>query len=95
MAEDFAGDPLPLQSGCPVIILDCRKEDKGMAYHNKLYKQLSCRDFGADCDFVVRAKTEQEVLEYGYDHSCSAHAKCGSSPKTDERMRSLINNVWV
>lgn len=66
-----------------------------MAYHKKLYKQLSCKDFGADCDFMVRAKTAEEVLEYGYDHSCTVHAKCGSSPMTDERMRSLINNVWV
>jgi len=66
-----------------------------MAYHNKLYKQLSCKNFGADCDFTVRAKTEEEVLEYGYDHSCRVRSKCGSSSKTDERMRSLISNVWV
>jgi predicted small metal-binding protein len=66
-----------------------------MAYYNKLYKQLSCRDFGADCNFTVRAKTAGEVLEYGYDRSCRVHSKCGSSPKTDERMRSLIRNVWV
>jgi len=66
-----------------------------MAYHNKLYKQLSCRDFGADCDFTVRAKTTEEVMEYGYGHSCTVHRKCGSSPKTDQRMRSLITNVWV
>jgi len=84
-----------LQFECFVIILDCGKEDKHMAYHNKLYKQLSCRDVGADCDFTVRAKTEEEVLEYGYDHTCRVHSKCGSSRETDERMRSLINNVWV
>ena len=57
-----------------MIILDCGKEDKHMAYHNKLYKQLSCRDVGADCDFTVRAKTEEEVLEYGYDHTCRSTA---------------------
>lgn len=66
-----------------------------MAYHNRLYKQLSCKDFGADCDFMVRAKTTEEVLEHGYDHSCRVHGKCGSSPESDERMRSLINNIWV
>lgn len=66
-----------------------------MAYHTELYKQLSCKDFGADCDFMVRAKTTEEVLEYGYDHSCTVHSKCGSSPKTDERMRSLIKNIWI
>jgi len=66
-----------------------------MAYHNKLYKQLSCKDFGADCDFMVRAKTTEEVLEYGYDHCCTVHSKCGSSPETDERMKSLIKNIWI
>jgi predicted small metal-binding protein len=66
-----------------------------MVYRNRLYKQLSCRDFGADCDFMVRAKTAEEVLEYGYDHSCRVHGKCGSSPGSDEKMRTLIKNIWI
>jgi predicted small metal-binding protein len=28
----------------------------------KEYKQLSCRDAGADCDFLVRAETEEVVM---------------------------------
>ncbi len=66
-----------------------------MVYRNRLYRQLSCRDFGADCDFVVRAKSTEEVLEYGYDHSCRVHGKYGSSPVTDEKMRTLIKNIWL
>jgi len=66
-----------------------------MAYRSKLYKQLSCRDFGADCDFMVRAKTIEEVIEHGYAHSCKVHSKCESSGETDERIRSLVNNVWL
>lgn len=66
-----------------------------MAYRNKLYKQLNCRDFGAECDFMVRAKTTEEVLEYGYEHSCTVHSKCGSSPQSDEKMRSLVRNIWI
>ena len=38
-----------------------------MAYHDKEYKQLSCRDFGAECDFMARAETEEEVMKYGYE----------------------------
>ena len=78
-----------------MIIFSVRKEEKIMAYRSKLYKQLSCKDFGADCDFTVRAKTEEEVMEHGYAHSCKVHSKCESSHETDERMRSIINNVWL
>jgi hypothetical protein len=44
---------------------------------------------------MVQAKTTEEVMEYGYDHSCTVHSKCGSSPETDERMKSLIKNIWI
>ena len=63
-----------------------------MAYRSKLYKQLSCRDFGADCDFMVRAKTAEEVIEHGYAHSCKVHSKCESSHETDERRFFNENN---
>jgi predicted small metal-binding protein len=66
-----------------------------MAYRSKLYKQLNCRDFRADCDFMVRAKTAEEVMEYSHAHSCKVHGKCESSHETEERVRSLINNVWL
>jgi predicted small metal-binding protein len=56
---------------------------------------LSCGDFGADCDFMVRAKTAEEAIEHGHAHSCEVHGKCESSDETDERIRSLINNVWL
>ena len=66
-----------------------------MAYRSKLYRQFSCQDFGADCDFMVRAKTAEEVIEHGYAHSCKVHSKCESSDETDKRMKFLINNVWL
>jgi predicted small metal-binding protein len=66
-----------------------------MAHHHKEYKQLSCRDFGADCDFMVRAETAEEIMKYGHDHGCHVHGKCGSSPESEKKMKSLIKNVWV
>ncbi len=34
----------------------------------KEYKELSCRDVGANCNCMVRAETEEEVLKHGYLH---------------------------
>ena len=64
-----------------------------MVCHDKEYKQLSCRDFGAECDFMARAETEEEVMKYGYEHSCSVHSKCGISSETYKKMKSHIKNV--
>ena len=59
------------------------------------YKQLSGRDVGADCDFMVRAETEEEVLKPCYDHGCRIHGKCHVSPEIEKKVKLLIKNVWV
>ncbi len=59
------------------------------------YKQLSCRDFGADCDFMVRAKTAEETMKYGQEHGCSVHGKCAVSPEAEKKMKSHMKNVSV
>jgi len=64
-----------------------------MVYSEKEYKQLSCRDFGAECDFMVRAETEDEILRYGYEHGCSVHEKCGISSESYKKMKSHIKSV--
>ncbi len=56
-------------------------------------KQLSCRDFGVDCDFVARGKTEEEVMRIGSEHGCKAHGKCEFTPEEKQRAKSLIRNV--
>ena len=66
-----------------------------MAPHHRRYKQLKCRDFGADCDFVAGAETEEAVIKHGYDHGCKVHGKCRISDETDKKMKSLIKDVWV
>ena len=58
------------------------------------YKELSCRDFRLDCDFTVRAKSEDDLMRECRDHACSTHGKCGTSPETDARIRSRIRDVW-
>ncbi len=36
-------------------------------------KSLSCKDVGADCDFVICAKTEDEILEKAKEHAKKVH----------------------
>ena len=58
------------------------------------YKRLSCRDFGADCDFMVRAQTEDEVISFATENACHVHGKC-EVPSDKSKIRSLIKSVWM
>ncbi len=66
-----------------------------MKHLRKQYKEIRCRDFGADCDFIVGAETEEEVLRRGHEHGCKVHGKCRTSPEGDEKMKSFIKDVWA
>jgi predicted small metal-binding protein len=64
-----------------------------MAHHTKGDKELGCRDFRQDCDFTVRAKSEEEILNKCRVHACSAHGTCSTSPEMREKIRSHIRDV--
>ncbi|HYA93701.1 MAG TPA: DUF1059 domain-containing protein [Thermodesulfobacteriota bacterium] len=64
-----------------------------MALKMKSEKELGCRDFKQDCDFSVRAKSEDEILDRCRVHACKAHGKCDDSPETREKIRSRIRAV--
>ncbi len=57
------------------------------------YKELSCKDFRSDCDFTIRAKTENELLDKCREHACSAHGKCSDSPEAMDKIKSHIRAV--
>ena len=59
------------------------------------FKELRCKDFRPDCDFTIRAETEEEVLNKCQEHACSAHGKCGDSSETREKIKSHIKDVWA
>ncbi len=63
-----------------------------MAVDDKEY-ELSCSDFRMDCDFTIRANTEDEVVDRCFEHACSAHGKCDSSSDKREKIRSHIRSV--
>jgi len=83
---------MPVSYGYLLMI---RKEGISMRTRHKEYRQLSCRDFGSDCDFMVRAETEEEVMKYGHEHGCNVHSKCGISSEAEKKMKSHVKNVWV
>ncbi len=61
----------------------------------KEYKELSCKDFGSDCDFSAREKTEEALLDKCRAHACGAHGKCDDSPEIRDKIKSRIRTVRV
>lgn len=39
----------------------------------RMYKELSCREVGAGCDFLVRSENEDEVISLACEHACRSH----------------------
>jgi len=59
----------------------------------KEYKELSCRETGADCDFWVRAETNEEIIRVLSEHACRVHSACEITPDARDRMSSMARTV--
>ncbi len=59
----------------------------------KTYREINCRDAGADCDFMVRAETEDELMKIVGDHACRSHNVCEFSSEDKEKIKSHIKTV--
>ena len=55
-------------------------------------KTLRCRDVGPDCDFVVRADDEDEVMRQVAEHARTAHGIDPVPPDLAARARSQIRD---
>ena len=66
-----------------------------MASNSKQYKELNCKDFRSDCNFMIRAETSEELMRYSQEHACNVHGKCDGSPESTEKIKSRIKDVWV
>jgi predicted small metal-binding protein len=55
-------------------------------------KILSCRDVGADCDFVARGATEKEVLDKAAEHGRTAHGMKEIPPDLLAKARAAIRD---
>ena len=56
-------------------------------------KMLRCRDAGVDCDFVVRAETEDEIMEKCAEHAKSVHNMTEISPELAAKVKAAIKDV--
>ena len=53
-------------------------------------KVVHCRDVGFDCDGIVRAETEAEVLQKVAVHAKTAHGLADVTPEVVARVKSVM-----
>ena len=56
-------------------------------------KELRCRDVGADCDHVIRGRTEDEIFAKAAEHARVAHHMMEIPPERVEKARTAIHAV--
>lgn len=55
-------------------------------------KVLRCRDVGFDCDGVIRAETEEEILKKAAEHAQTVHNLKELSEEVVEKVRAAIRD---
>ncbi len=58
------------------------------------YREIRCRDTGTDCDFMVRAETENEAISMASAHACRAHSRCENSLEMRDSLKAIARSVW-
>ncbi len=56
-------------------------------------KQLNCRDAGFDCEGVIEAETEQDVMSQAAEHAREAHGLTEIDEELGTRIRQAIRDV--
>lgn len=55
-------------------------------------KVIHCSDLGADCDFVARGETLEEVLKVGGEHGKEVHGMNEITPEIIEKVTALVRD---
>jgi len=55
-------------------------------------KVLHCRDVGFDCEGVIRAETEDEVLQQAAAHAAADHGVTDITPEMADQIRAQIKD---
>ena len=55
-------------------------------------KVLRCRDVGFDCDGVIRAETEEEILQKAAEHAQAVHSMKEIPAEVVEKVRAAIRD---
>lgn len=56
-------------------------------------KMRRCRDVGVDCDAVIRAKTEGELMRKVAEHAKTVHGMSEISPGLAAKVKAAIKEV--
>lgn len=56
-------------------------------------KMLRCSDVGLDCDAVIRAETEGELMKKVAEHAKDAHGMTEISPETVAKVKAAIQDT--
>lgn len=55
-------------------------------------KELHCRDVGFDCEGVIKATTEEEVLQQAARHALDVHGVT-ITPEMADQVKTLVKEV--
>jgi predicted small metal-binding protein len=55
-------------------------------------KTVSCRDVGADCDFVARGNSEEEIMSQIDEHARTEHNMSEVPAELREQVRAAIRD---
>ncbi len=56
-------------------------------------KEVRCRDTGMNCDFVVRAESEGEIMRKAVEHARKTHGMKELPPDMTAKVRAAIRDV--
>jgi predicted small metal-binding protein len=56
-------------------------------------KELNCRDVGFDCEGVIRADSEEEVVAQATMHAREVHGLQQVDAETEQKIRSVIHDA--
>ncbi len=56
-------------------------------------KMLRCRDVGVDCDAVIRAETEEELMRKVAEHAKTVHGMSEVSAELAAKVKAAIKEV--
>lgn len=55
-------------------------------------KVIRCKDAGFDCNYVIRAKTENEAMKMAADHAKTVHGLTKINKATSEKIKSIMRD---
>ena len=56
-------------------------------------RELKCRDAGLDCEGVIRAESDDEVMQQAAAHAQAEHPELNLDEATQNKLRSLIHDA--